>query len=80
MNKPTPGKWRFKERTLTIPHSAVYGPPHPIDGGDYAPIAETSKADGEFIVAAVNLAFEVNPDDPTAALNILRELWKQHGR
>jgi len=73
--KPTPGPWRFKGRTLTVPHLAVYGPPHLVDGGDYAPICEPHyEADARLIVAAVNACFQVNPDNPLAVAEALPEL------
>lgn len=57
--KHTPGPWRVKDNgSMEGPH--VYGPVHPIDGGDYAPLAgykggALSEADARLIAAAPEL-------------------------
>ena len=57
--KHTKGPWRVKDScSMEGPH--VYGPVHPIDGGDYAPLAgyrggALSMADARLIAAAPDL-------------------------
>ena len=62
--KHTPGPWH------TNRYDEIWG-----NGMVLSP-AFTSE-DAALIVAAVNLAFQVNPDDPIAAINTLLELWKK---
>ncbi len=55
-SKHTPGPWRRDIRHDTANRHHVYGPPHPLDGGNYAPICTTSNpADAELIAAAPDL-------------------------
>lgn len=52
----TPGPWRVKTYPGTLQYAKVFGPPHPIDGGDYAPLCETSnEADAQLIAKAPEL-------------------------
>lgn len=53
----TPGPWRSKATGRNGAHPfGIYGPVHPADGGDYAPIAETRyESDARLIAAAPEL-------------------------
>src|SRR4029077_4657720 len=51
-NKHTPGDWRYKECRSEASWHAVYGPPHPQDGGDYAPIARFTKKEDAILATA----------------------------
>lgn len=50
--------WRYKDlpdKDCQGQRHAVLGPPHPIDGGDYAPLFRTDKkSDALFVVKAAN--------------------------
>ena len=57
MPEHTPGPWRVKSPVPSCSNSKgkVYGPPHPVDGGDYAPIAVFSNhIDAVVAVNAIN--------------------------
>ena len=50
--KHTPGEWRYKIAPGEIHKHAVFGPEHPVDGGDYAPLARFAKAEDARLCAA----------------------------
>ena len=62
----TPGPWRCRRKYLMLAYTpiyagpwCVYGPVHPVDGGDYAPIvtlgsSPEDEANARLIVTAVN--------------------------
>lgn len=53
MNKFTPGPWRYRAPDRdTMQRHKVFGPPHPVDGGDYAPLAEFSNGDDAILTAS----------------------------
>ena len=55
MNLHTPIPWRLRHRSGELGRSQVLGPPHPVDGGDYAALATLANPeDAEFICLAVN--------------------------
>lgn len=52
----TPGPWRCRTFPGTMTRPYVLGPPHPVDGGDYAPICQPdSDANARLIAAAPKL-------------------------
>jgi len=58
--KHSPGPWRrdrqYDQRYREAGGYCIYGPPHPVDGGNYAPIAVAhSDADANLICAAPEL-------------------------
>lgn len=65
--KHTPEPWKAKQlHPKGNPNLwAVYGPPHPVDGGDYAPISQDwmSEANARRIVAAVNACAGQSTED-----------------
>lgn len=58
--KHSPLPWRYKAPApRTLQKAKVLGRPHPVDGGDYAPIAECDPEDAALIVKSVNLHDEL---------------------
>jgi hypothetical protein len=55
MSGHTPTPWRVKHpQPKCLGQSRILGPVHPVDGGDYAPIAEADKDNAAFITQAAN--------------------------
>ena len=78
MNKPTPGPWTATPSYINLGEWEIYGNE---DGDNAQHIGsieaegtEQAEANAALIVAAVNSCFAVNPDNPLAVAEALREI------
>jgi hypothetical protein len=67
--KHTPGPWRAKGVNFGYTHCDVLGCPHPIDGGDYAPICRADTPENARLIAAAPELLE--------ALEAIKADWAQ---
>lgn len=83
-DKATKMPLRYKEDRSEVPYHGIYGPPHPVDGGDYAPIARaSSRSDARLLTLAANnvkalveaLTVQSEMCDCTGGCHVCKSSW-----